>query len=268
MARRADRRRKGRPADAGTVELLARDLRDLGVREGGTLLVHSSLSALGRVPFGAETVIQGLLEALGPQGTLLMPALSYETVTEKAPHFDVRRTPSNVGVIPETFRQRPGTGRSIHPTHSVCGVGPGAGDLLEGHELDDTPCGRHSPFHRLPQVRGQILMLGCGLRPNTSMHAIEELVEPPYLFDGRVTYVLVNAAGHATEKAYTAHNFSGWDQRYDRVAQVLVPPDLRVGPILASTSHLIEAQGLWSAAHAKLDEDPIFFVDHIKGADS
>ena len=259
----ASRRRKGREADAPAVQRIAADLRQLGVREGGILLVHSSLSALGYVPFGAETVIQGLLEALGPQGTLLMPALSYEHVTEKAPAFDVRRTPSNVGLIPETFRTRPGTGRSIHPTHSVCGVGPRAGEMLENHELDTTPCGPNSPFHKLPLVGGQLLMLGCGLRPNTSMHAIEELVVPPYLFGSPLTYVLIGADGRSTEKTYTTHGFDGWEQRYDRVAQVMASPALRVGQVLNARCHLAEAAALWNAVLAAMRQDPLRFMDRV-----
>ena len=133
---------------------------------------HSSLRSLGPVPGGAETVVRGLVEALGPDGTLLMPALSYARVTPEQPLFDVRLTPSNVGALPETFRTRPGTLRSIHPTHSVCGVGRLAAELLGRHIEDRTPCGPRSPFHLLPEYGGQILMLGCGLRPNTSMHAV------------------------------------------------------------------------------------------------
>ncbi len=256
------RRRKGREADDATVKQIASDLRQLGVQEGGTLLVHSSLNSMGRVPLGAETVIQGLLKALGPQGTLLMPALSYEHVTPKSPYFDVRYTPSNIGVIPETFRTRPGTCRSIHPTHSVCGVGPRAGDLLKSHEQDTTPCGPHSPFRRLRDIRGQILMLGCGLRPNTSMHAIEELVEPPYLFGDPMSYVLVTADGKSTEKTYSTHGFRGWTQRYDRVSQILGPPALQEAKVLEAHSHLIEAEALWTAVEEALRLDPLYFVDH------
>lgn len=74
------------------INRLAADLRTLGVRSGGVLLVHSSPRARGSVPGGAETVVQGLLDALGLDGTLLMPALSYEYVTPEHPVFDVRFT--------------------------------------------------------------------------------------------------------------------------------------------------------------------------------
>jgi len=246
---------------------IAADLAALGVRSGGLLLVHSSLSSMGYVPGGPETVVLGLLEALGPEGTLLMPALTYERVTAKSPLFDVRRTPSNVGAIPEHFRRRPGTLRSLHPTHSVCGVGPQTHDMLDDHIQDTTPCGPHSPFRKLRDAQapnglgGQVLMLGCGLRPNTSMHAIEELAMPPYLFNGPLDYVLVQAGGVRIEKTYTTHGFEGWTQRYDRVAQVLEAPHLVQGPVLQATAHLIEARALWERVLSVMAHDPLYFVD-------
>ena len=82
---------------------------DLGVRPGGVLLVHASLRSLGPLDGGAETVVLSLLEALCPQGTLLMPALSYATVGPQSPIFNVAATPSCVGALSEYFRIRPGT---------------------------------------------------------------------------------------------------------------------------------------------------------------
>jgi aminoglycoside 3-N-acetyltransferase len=243
------------------IQRIADDLLSAGVREGGVLLVHSSFRSLGHVPGGPETVIRGLLRALGPDGTLLMPALSYEHVLPTRPYFDVRQTPSNVGAIPEFFRTRPGTRRSVHPTHSVCGAGPLADVLLEDHLLDSTPCGPHSPFRLLPDHGGQILMLGCGLRPNTSMHAIEELVEPPYLFGPPLSYQLVLDDGRVLDKVYIQHDFVGWAQRYDRVGQVLDEGGLKRGSVLAAGVFLIEAPAMWDAVLATMRHDPLHFVD-------
>jgi aminoglycoside 3-N-acetyltransferase len=246
-----------------TLPQLRDDLLALGVRPGGVLLVHSSLRALGPVPGGPGTVIAGLRAALGEGGTLLMPALSYENVTPQHPIFDVRRTPSNVGILPETFRLLPGTRRSLHPTHSVCATGPLADALLDPHIEDATPCGPHSPFHALPERDGQILMLGCGLEPNTSMHAIEELVVPPYLYDPPIEYHLTREDGSTLDKTYTPHNFRGWRQRYDRVDRALPAPGLKKGRVLAAEAFLIESAALREAALAALSRDPLFFVDRL-----
>jgi aminoglycoside 3-N-acetyltransferase len=248
---------------------IADELRALGVRPGGVLLVHASLRSLGPVPGSpvpgrAEMVVQGLVEALGPDGTLLMPALSYAYVTPQQPLFDVRSTPSNVGALPEYFRTRPGTLRSLHPTHSVSGSGRLAAEILERHGEDRTPCGPRSPFHLLPEYDGQILMLGCGLRPSTSMHAVEELIEPPYLFGGQQAYRLTGWDGRVTEATYRVHGFRGYRQRYDRIGDVLPAPGLRTGRVLQASVHLIEASALWTAALAALRGDPLYFVDRVE----
>ncbi len=245
---------------------LSHDLLALGVRPGGVLLVHSSLRALGPAAGGPREVIAGLREALGPGGTLLLPALSYAAVTPEQPLFDVRTTPSCVGIIPETFRRMPGVLRSLHPTHSVCAAGPLAAELLGAHLSDSTPCGPCSPFHLMPEVGGQILMLGCGLRPNTSMHAVEELVVPPYLFGPKLRYTLVRQDGTPLTRDYLAHGFLGWKQRYDRVRGLLSAPDLRTGTVLAAPCHLLEASALWGHALAALRRDPFAFVEPDAGA--
>lgn len=244
-----------------TSELLA-----LGVRPGGVLLVHSSLRSLGpqisRENQGAEIVLQSLLAALGPSGTLLMPALSYETVNRDNPYFDVRNTPVCIGALQEYFRTRPETTRSVHPTHSVCGVGRRVAELLSDHQLDTTPCGPHSPFAKLPQIGGQLLFIGCGLLPNTSMHAIEERIEPPYLYSGLVEYRVIQADGSETRMTVRRHNFKGWRQRYDRLAEVQ-KHGLNQGRVLQAHCHLVDAAEMDLAALGALRSDPLFFVERV-----
>ncbi len=245
--------------DAAAARIQA-DLLALGVRPGGVLLVHSSFKSLGGRT-DPEAVIRGLLAALGPEGTLLLPALSYEHVTRRQPRFDQLRTPSNVGALPEYFRLRPGSLRSLHPTHSVCACGARAAEILSNHAGDRTPCGPGSPFHRLPEFAGQILMLGCGLRPNTSMHAVEEQIGPPYLFSDPIDYILIPAGEPEVVRTYTPHGFRGWGQRYDRVEAVLRAPGLRTGPVLTAQAHLLEAAALWDAVLPALRRDPLAFVE-------
>ena len=246
-------------------ERIADDLRALGVRAGGTLLVHSSLSSLGQVPGGAETVVLSLLSALGTEGTLLVPALSYQRVHVGQTVFDARRTLSNIGVVAEHFRLRAGTTRSLHPTHSVCGIGAEVARLLCDHHLDTTPVGAHSPFRRLREVGGQLLFLGCGMRPNTSMHGVEELVEPPYLFDARTTYTLIAEDGSKREMHCRRHGFDNWAQRYERLESLLEGDELRVGKVMAATAHLVEVEAMWVRGEEALRREPFFFVERLGG---
>jgi aminoglycoside 3-N-acetyltransferase len=238
------------------------DLKALGVQRGTLLMVHSSLSALGKVEGGAQTVIDALKKAVGSAGTLLMPALTYENVTRAQPIFDLRRTPVCVGTIPECFRKEKDTFRSMHPTHSICASGPAARALTAGHVKDRTPVGANSPLRLLAQRGGKILMLGCGLEPDTSMHGVEELVRPPYLFEKTPTvYTLIGEDGNEREAAYTAHDFAHTEQRYDRVEQLLNAEELQHGKVLQAECWLIDAAALWKKAEQKLREDPLWFVD-------
>lgn len=239
------------------VSILSAQLADLGVQPGDLVMVHSSYRSLG--VSHPDVILDALRATLGKDGTLLMPALSY--LQQPPTVHDTRFTPSCVGFLSEYFRTRPGTRRSLHPTHSVCGWGAQAEDILKDHILDHTPCGPHSPFNQLFLRNGKILMLGCGLSPNTAMHAIEEWVQPPYLFGKPERYTIIDEQGNSFEKVYIPHSFENTIQRYERVGELLQPPALRVGKVGGAMCHLIDAVALKACALEKLTQDIYFFVD-------
>ncbi|HUS80476.1 MAG TPA: AAC(3) family N-acetyltransferase [Armatimonadota bacterium] len=151
------------------------DLRTLGVGPGMTIMVHSSLSAIGRIEGGAETVIAALIEAVGPEGTVAMPAMSGGV-------FDIETSPSNVGTITEAFRHYPGVTRSFHPTHSACAIGPNTNYLLAGALDQPTAIGTESAWGRLARLpEGYVLLLGVDQDRSTILHYPEEIVRAPYL---------------------------------------------------------------------------------------
>lgn len=234
------------------------DLIKIGLKSDDTVMVHSSLSSLGYVEGGADTVIDTLLSVL-EKGTLLMPALSYDYVTDDNPVFSIDETKSCVGKISEVFRRRAGVIRSMHPTHSVCAYGKYAEEMLAGHIDTDTPAGDKSPFALLPKYNGKILMLGCGLKKNTSFHAIEELVRPCYLMrDVPVLYTLIDKDGNETKKEYERHNFKNTSQCYDRISGLM---DIPCGKVLGSEAWLIDAAKMWDTALEMLKKDSCYFVD-------
>jgi len=109
-------------------------------------------------------------------------------------------------------------------------------------------------------------MLGCGLEPNTSMHAIEELVEPPYLYNPETEYHITLANGAQITKTYKSHNFHGWHQRYDRIEQVMVN-GLQRGRILTAGCYLLESQALWNCVLPALLKDPLRFASKVEPSD-
>ena len=247
------------------VKQIAADARALGVREGSVLLVHSSLKSLGRQGLTPAHVIEGLRLALGDHGTLVFPTLSYMSCgPAHSLTFDVKNTPSCVGAIPEYFRTSvEGAKRSLCPTHSCAAIGELQEAVVGGHHLDNTPCGPNSPFHRVMELDGSILFLGCGTNCNTSMHAIEELSRPDYLFEECYTYTMVKEDGSTYEQPCYAHDFKGVYQAYSRMENILTDKELQKGNVLSASCHLMRAVPLWEKADAKYREDPHSFIGKL-----
>jgi aminoglycoside 3-N-acetyltransferase len=121
---------------------------------------------------------------LGPDGLIAMPAFPLDRPAldylHDDPVFDLRSTSSRMGVISERFRTSPGALRSLHPTHSVSARGPGAEELVAGHELAETPFGVGTPFTKLIDRGAHQVFFGSGVGALTMYHAFECLREPPY----------------------------------------------------------------------------------------
>lgn len=156
---------------------IARGLRELGLTMGDSLIVHSSMRNLGPVEGGADTVIDAILEVIGPKGNLVLPTFNYVRPIP-SPYFDPKMTPCRTGILPEIGRKRPEAVRSLHPTHSVAVIGPDAGRLTEGH-LSQRVFGVGSPVDLLAQSGGKVLLLGVGQTSNSTIHVAEEHVGMP-----------------------------------------------------------------------------------------
>jgi len=240
---------------------ITEDLRALGVRDGVTLLVHSSLSSMGFVVGGAPSVINALRAAIGPEGTLVLPTHSWERAGRGDFTFHLLETPSCVGAISETFRTMPGVTRSLHPTHSVAAIGPRARALTEGHELASTPCGEGTPYARMIDVTGQILFLGATLDQNTMFHTLEAIAEVPYLMrSGSEAFAVTGADGRSREIHFRRHA-RGPDRRFAATEDLLVQEGiLRRGSVAASTALLVEAAPMAQLMLELLRKDPSYLV--------
>ena len=162
-----------------TKEQLRNDLAAMQIKPTDTLLIHSSMKSIGPVEGGADTVLDMLMDYFKDRGLLVFPTLTYRILQEEHPRFDVRKTPSIVGILSELFRQRPGVIRSLHPTHSVAAYGRDAAEFTAGHEKADTPMPKGSPWWKLLERRGKILFIGTGVCCNTFLHGMDEWLELP-----------------------------------------------------------------------------------------
>lgn len=180
-----------------TVQSVVEDVRELGVEPGETLLVHSSLSALGWVAGGAQAVVEGLMEAVTPAGTLLMPAFTgqytnpegwsnppvpgewVDTIRAERPTFRPPVTPTRgIGAVPECFRNYPDAERSQHPQTSFAAWGVDAEEMVADHCLD-YGLGDDSPLAEIYDRDGRILLLGTHHNTNSSLHLSEYRADFP-----------------------------------------------------------------------------------------
>jgi aminoglycoside N3'-acetyltransferase len=145
------------------------------------------------------------------------------------------------------------------PTPSAeSGCGPA--NCLRSTARTRPPAGRTPPFSAILRG-GMILFLGCGLRANTAMHAVEEHAPPPYLFGPPRLYTITDENGQTFQRVYTPHGFAGSTQRYDRVAGLLAPPALQSGYVGAAAAFLLDGPALLDAALAALRRNPHCFVE-------
>lgn len=150
-------------------------LRALGVREGGVLLVHTSFRAVRPVAGGPLGLIAALQEAIGPAGTLVMP-----TMTDGESVFDPATTPTvDMGITAELFWRQPGVLRSTHPGGSFAAAGPHAASICAPQPLSP-PHGPDSPVGRVHDLDGQVLLLGVGHSESTTLHLAEAIAGVPY----------------------------------------------------------------------------------------
>jgi aminoglycoside 3-N-acetyltransferase len=153
-------------------------IRALGLGAGDTVLVHSGFRRRSGFTGTPADVIDCLLRIVGPEGHLLMMSIPYrgssQRYAESDPLFDVRRTPSAVGLISEVFRRRQDVVRSLNPLHPIIACGPMAAWLTLDHEKTAYSCGKGSPFERFLNMDGKFLFFDAPYSSLTFMHYVED----------------------------------------------------------------------------------------------
>ncbi len=171
-----------------TQKMMLDALRALGVKEGDSILTHSSFKSLGGCENGADTVISAMKEAVGEEGTVIFPTLcqkDWEHVYENW-HMDA---PSDVGYLTNYFRSLPDVLRSNQATHSVAAWGKDAEYLTKTHGesglrfgmFGDTPFSKDSPWQKMYEMNTKTIFLGCRIKSCTFRHLAEYMLIDEYL---------------------------------------------------------------------------------------
>ena len=156
------------PENLITKMQLRHDLKALGLTPSMNVMVHSSLSAIGHVQDGPNTLIDAILSLIGKRGTLVMPSFNHRG----AHIYNPLTTPTTNGAIPDAFWRRPGVIRSQHPTHALAAFGPKAETICANH-INTGVWTAESPISRFIHSGGYILSLGVDHNSSTAYHAAE-----------------------------------------------------------------------------------------------
>jgi aminoglycoside 3-N-acetyltransferase len=202
------------------------------------LMVHSSFNHMLPMFTGtAMDVLTMLVDFCGPRRTLAMPGFSLgdagasDVVSsyQRKPWFDVRRTPSQMGIVTELFRRSKGVHQSLHPTHRVTAIGPLAEVLTAGHDAAETQCGPGTPFAFMAAQRTLILGIGKPFEVLTQVHYVEDFLGDAFPVPHEVHRVPITLKDErGTERPYTlrVRKFE-WRRDMWRLSEIMPSPRLR-----------------------------------------
>lgn len=157
---------------------LKQQLCDMGILPTDTVLIHTSMRAIGPVEGGPDGVLDAFCEYL-TEGLLLVPTHTWDDVTPENPHYDVRTAVPNIGLIPRTAAFRKDGVRSLHPTHSMWAYGADAAAYVAGEENAPSPTPAGYCWDKVADRNAKILLIGVENNKNTFIHSIEERVGLP-----------------------------------------------------------------------------------------
>lgn len=183
-----DKRKKNRIIDIMestkefTLDDFSQALKCFRLRESQVVFVHSGADWFRSIEGGTFQVLKMLLDETESK-TIAMPSFPFDGMMADyvdSQQFDIVKSPSKMGLLTELFRRIPGVERSLHPSHSVCAKGPLAEYLVKDHQECLYPFEPSSPFGKIVELKGKILLIGVGLEVLTHVHTCEDRLQEQF----------------------------------------------------------------------------------------
>ncbi len=248
-----------------TKDSLIKDIKRAGIKKNGTLLIHSSMKAVGVVEGGADTVLDAFIDYMR-EGLLLFPTHSWSDNNLRDGIYDPRTEPACVGILPNLFMKRSGAVRSMHPTHSVTAMGNRAQAYVQRDNEVYTPCPRNGCFGGLYDEEAQLLFLGATLKTNTYIHSIEEMLNIPNRINPQSRKIrLLYEGGAVREIDYYGHYSTLGDvsKNYDKLLipmmQMGIAKQVKIGD---AVSYVVQVKPMADWVMGLLKENPSIFDDN------
>ncbi|WP_310579584.1 AAC(3) family N-acetyltransferase [Lacrimispora sp.] len=241
-----------------------KDIEQTGIRKNGTLLIHSSMKAIGVVEGGGDSVLDAFIEYM-KDGLLLFPTHSWSDKSLKDGIYDPKTEPACVGLLPNLFMKKAGAIRSMHPTHSVTAMGNRAQEYVLRDSDVYTPCPRNGCFGGLYDEEAQLLFLGATLKTNTFIHSIEEWLNIPDRINSQSKKIkLLFGDKDVREIDFRGHYSTRGDvsKNYDKllIPMILmgIAKEVKIGD---AVSYVVEVKPMADWVIGLLKEKPLLFDD-------
>ena len=260
-------------------DMILAALGEVGVRKGDTLLVHSSLSACGHIVGGAKTIIEAIIEVIGPCGNLFVPTFQRSEcylngINKRWDHrpSDFRDRASEavrwVGTLPlEFMRLYPDAPRGVHISHSWAGIGPKAAEVLSLQTEDEPPFSDNSCPMLVKDIGGKILNFGSPIGHTSFVHCLETHFNlpglgPSYhdvrLADGTITWKYVPKGLPGPREFYSKDE----NARFFRMA-IARGLKIRCAPLGIGELKLMNCRQFWEIGSSLVMEDPRIVIGDV-----
>lgn len=205
-----------------TLDDLRQVFSEVGVKRGQSVWLQSAWNEFYNYKGTPSSVIDLLLEMIGPDATLVMLATPIHIDTSKVLFID--REPVSTGMICEIFRRYKGVKRSIHLSASVIALGPHAEYLTRDHHETLTPWDDDSPCCRLMDIDALCVSVGNWrfLASLSPLHVVEaklrtEIEYFSRLFTKRITYEWQAGGGRRGSHTFLARNGEFDSEKFGRL---------------------------------------------------
>ena len=178
------------------------EFKRIGLSIGDVVLVHSSFKSFGGVEGGPQTVIDALIKVLGDEGTLIVPRFNFDFSTYGTT-WDVRSTPSHMGIISEFVRKDPRSRKVFHPIYPFSIIGKYADELVKhrykgGYSKD-------SIFNQLLVLDAKIIQIDKVYKSTTIIHHVEEILKVDYKYYKNFTGNVIDENGKKYEDTFNLY---------------------------------------------------------------
>ncbi len=241
---------------------IIKSIKKIGIKPDDTLLIHSSMKAIGAVENGGDTVLDAFIEYMS-DGLLIFPTHTWNNISKNGDIYDPETEPSCVGILSNLFMKREGVVRSLHPTHSVAVLGKNSRDYIAKDNNVSSPAPWDGCWGELYRLNAKILFLGCSLNRNTFIHSVEEWCNIPNRLSGDYMNLKIKTEGQLIDSNVKTHSapINDISENYGKLLKPMLENNItNRGHIGDAESYLCKAKEMADLTRVLLENDPDYFL--------